>query len=819
VYVGQDLNNGSTGSPKESKKMKRNPQDTSRQTPPKRRNAKSRKVGIKDESRKPARRTILRKILTFLKILWAGGSTRRPPALVFDKKARGQVSSRRAAYPESPALQRLPADGSSGRCTAGRLWLFRIIALTIIPAFLFLLFEITLRVVGYGFPTTTTIKCKVNTTASYCYNTKFAWRFFPPNIAREASPFAFPADKSNNTYRVFVMGASAAAGTPDGAFCFGRILQVMLRQRYPQAKFEIITTAMPAINSHVVLEIAKDCAHHSGDLFIVYLGNNEVVGPYGAGTIFAPLSAKLSFIRFDMALKATKIGQVLTNLLGVVSTKKDIPKIWRGLEMFLEKQIPADDPHLEIVYQHFRRNLEDISHFARKSNTGIIFCTVGSNLKDSPPFASLHRMELNKTDLKNWEEIYQHGTGYESNGDYAEAVKRYLEAAEIDDRYADLQFRLGRCFWAMGEYDKAKKRFVRARDLDTLRFRADTRINRIICEIADKKTTEGIYFVDAVKVFEKNSPYETPGEELFYEHVHMNFTGTYLLARAIFEQAEEILPERINRYKAEQQLPTERECEQYLACTDWDRYKIANEVLNGYIKQAPFTNQLYHKQRVGQMEQKLKALKDCLSPEVFNEVEAQYRWAIEQNQSDWWLHWKYGELLEELGNYNAAAEQYRFVLNFVPHRYEAYAKLGLFSGKQGNLDAAIAHNLEAIRIKPIYADAYYNLGLAYQLQGEYEKSIEHYSKTIRFKPDFAQAYNNLAVVLFQQGKVREAVETYHNGLIFVPENLNLHYNLGLMLEKQGRRDEAIKELRAALQIDPNSVKTRRALRAILKEHD
>jgi len=737
-----------------------------------------------------------------------------------------------------------------------RLWLFRIIALTIIPALLLLLLEIILRMAGFGFPTTTTIKCKVNGTASYRSNIQFAWRFFPQNIARESNPYVFPArrppalvfdkktrgetrgqeDKSDNTYRIFVMGASAAAGTPDGAFCFGRILQVLLRQQYPQVhpvrnplpskgtqtgysngvNFEIITTAMPAINSHVVLEIAKDCARHQPDLFIVYMGNNEVVGPYGAGTVFAPLSASLPFIRFDIALKATKIGQVLTNLLGVVSTKKDIPKVWRGLEMFLEKQIPADDPRLEIVYQHFRRNLEDICDAARKSNSRIILCTVGSNLKDSPPFASLHRPDLNETDQKNWEEIYQQAVVYESGGNYAKAVEMYLAAAEIDDRYADLQFRLGRCFWAMGEYDEAREKFIRARDLDTLRFRADTRINRIIREITDKKTKEGVYLVDAAKVFEKNSPYETPGEEFFYEHVHMNFTGTYLLAKAIFEQAEEILPERINRYKVEQQLPSEAECARYLAYTAWDRYKIANEILNGYIKQAPFTNQLYHKQRVGQMEKKLKALKDYLSPEVFNEVEAQYRWAIEQNQSDWWLHWKYGELMEELGNYNAAAERYRFVLNFVPHRYEAYAKLGLFSGKQGNLDTAIAQNLEAIRIKPIYADAYYNLGLAYQLQEKYEKAIEHYIKAIRFKPDFAEAYNNLAVILFQQGKLREAVETYRNGLIFVPENLNLHYNLCLMLEKQGHRDEAIKELRAALQIDPNSVKTRKALQALLK---
>lgn len=711
--------------------------------------------------------------------------------------------------------------------TGWRLWMFRIVALTIIPALLFLLLEITLRIVGYGFPTTTTTKCKVNATASYCNNVKFAWQFFHPSIARTTDPFVFTADKSNNTYRIFVMGASAAAGTPDGAFCFGRILQVMLRQQYPQANFEVITAAMPAINSHVVLEIAKDCARHQADLFIVYLGNNEVVGPYGAGTVFTPLSSNLSFIRLRIALKATKLGQLITNLLESVGAS-DAPKIWRGMEMFIEKQIRAGDPHLETVYRHFQSNLEDICRIARKSQTKIILCTVGSNLKDSPPFGSLHRPNLTDTEKKNWDELYQRGIIYETDGNYAEAVEQYLEAAEIDDRYADLQFRLGWCYWAMDEYDKARTRYIRARELDTLRFRADMRINDIIRDVASDssrrrpsleqdKAAEGVYLVDAVRVFERNSPHATPGEELFYEHVHMNFKGSYLLARTIFTQVEKILPELIKRYKADERpFPTEAECTRYLAYTYWDQHRIAGKILNEYIKQPPFTNQLYHNQRVRQIEQKLKALKAHLSPETLNEVEVQYRWAIQQTPSDGWLYWKYGLLLEDLEKYNAAAKQYRLVLDYMPHHYEAYAKLGFLFGKQGDLDAAIAHNLKAIRIYPTCVEAYFNLGLAYHLQSRLDKAVEYYSKSIRTMPIQAAAYNNLAAVLLQQGKLSEAVETYRKGLIFAPENLNLHYNLGLMLKEQGHRDEAIRELRAALQIDPNSVKTRRALEAILR---
>ncbi|MHC4112811.1 MAG: hypothetical protein ACYSUY_17190, partial [Planctomycetota bacterium] len=388
--------------------------------------------------------------------------------------------------------------------TGRRLWLFRIVALTVIPALLFLILELGLRIVGYGYPSTATIKYEVNGRTSYCDNVKFGWRFFPRNIAREFDPFIIPANKPDDTYRVFVLGASAAKGEPDSAFCFGRFLEVMLQEKYPGINFEIITAATAAINSHAVLEIAGDCARHQADLFIVYLGNNEVVGPYGAGTVFSPFSGSLSLIRMGIALKATRLGQLLTNLLEAIGPEKNIPKVWGGLEMFLEKQVRSEDERLETVYRYFERNLKDISRIACKSGARIIFCTVGSNLKDCPPFASLHKPSLTGTDKKKWDEIYQQGVAYETDGKYGEAAARYLAAAEIDDCYADLQFRLGRSYWEMGEYGKARQRYIRARELDTLRFRADNRINETIRTVAGDKAVKDVYLLDAAKAFEKN---------------------------------------------------------------------------------------------------------------------------------------------------------------------------------------------------------------------------------------------------------------------------------------------------------------------------
>jgi len=195
---------------------------------------------------------------------------------------------------------------------------------------------------------------------------------------------------------------------------------------------------------------------------------------------------------------------------------------------------------------------------------------------------------------------------------------------------------------------------------------------------------------------------------------------------------------------------------------------------------------------------------------------AQYRLAIESDSDDWWLRWRYAELLSQnLTNYQAAAEQYRLFLEHSNY-YVAYMNLGGLHGGMGDLDAAIAHNLEAIRINPICAGAHYNLGLAYYRQGKIDKAAEYYYKTLRLQPDHILAYNELGELLCVQGKFDEAAEIYRKALLFVPDNPILHYNLGILLKRQGHTAEAIKELQASLRIDPNSVETRRALKAFKK---
>ncbi len=522
-----------------------------------------------------------------------------------------------------------------------RRWLAISATTVLAPVLLLALAEVGLRVCGVGTPTGVTRPCTDHGRPAYCDNPSFAAPFFPEGMFRTPRPFVIPATKPPGTYRIFVLGESVAWGDPDPTYGFARYLEVMLRQRYPQTKFEVINTSITALNSHAFLPMVKDLLHYQPDLFVIYTGNTEVVGPFGPGTVLTPWDLSLPAIRARIFFNSTRLGQLVGKLSR--ASQKNTPE-WRGMEMFLDRQVRADSPQMKPVYENFAANLRDIVAVARRSGAQVLISTVATNLKDCAPFASLHREGIREDELHSWDGLVQRGADLESAGSYAEALKLYLSAADIDPQYAELQFRIARCLWALGDFAGAKERFVRAQDLDTLRFRADSKLNEVIRAQAG----QGIGVVDAAAVFAGESPHEVPGDELFYEHVHMNPRGTYLLARAYFRQLESTLPAELLGSAVNADVASEQECERLLAFTPYDRLRVAGLVL-AKLERPPFTNQLNHSEEVLRMKSQAEG-----SPN-YGEIVAEYQWAILQNPQDRLLHLNYGFLLHRYDP--AAADQ------------------------------------------------------------------------------------------------------------------------------------------------------------------
>src|SRR5262245_44294684 len=136
------------------------------------------------------------------------------------------------------------APTPSRRATGWRKWLYRLLAMTVVPAFFLILLEGLLRVWGYGHPAELFLPKEDGEQNAFVDNPHFGQRFFPPGLARGLAPTVLPGTKAAGTYRIFILGESAAMGYPDSSFHFGRILQAMLHERYPGTRFEVINTAM-----------------------------------------------------------------------------------------------------------------------------------------------------------------------------------------------------------------------------------------------------------------------------------------------------------------------------------------------------------------------------------------------------------------------------------------------------------------------------------------------------------------------------------------------------------------------------------------------
>lgn len=704
--------------------------------------------------------------------------------------------------------------------TSQRLWIYRLISLIVIPVVLLGTLEAGLRLLGSGYSTDFTTESVVDGVTVRRENARFSWQFFPAEIARGPLIFSFPAEKAENTYRIFVLGGSAGQGDPEPSYGFSRILELMLEHRYPDLRFEMVNAAMTAINSHVVYQIAREITPFQADLFILYLGSNEVVGPYGAGTVFAPLAPNLSFIRFMISAKSSRLGQSLARLSSFLQPDREDLASWRGMEMFLDQEVRADDPGMEQVYSHFRANLEDTLGVIGRVGANSIVSTIGTNLQDSAPFASQHRRPFPEQAKARWAELFDKGAALAEAGRYAEASVSLLAAEELDDSYAELQFLLGRCFQAMGSHGEALRRYRLARDLDTLRFRADTRINQIIRDLASNAMGAGVFLVDGAAVFESGSADGIPGSDLFYDHVHMTFEGNYLLAKSLLHQIEKILsPEGDRPAEEGDRFLTVEECRQGLAFTDFDRHRISQEMLQRFQK-PPFTNQLDHRsalERVRRKEEKLRRV--STTPDSILAAVRRYEKAIERSHDDPWLHYNFGMLLYSVGNFEAAAEQFRILLASLPHHSVARERLLAALIHLGSFGEAVNQSREALRLEPDFDAAKYTLALAYSRMDRPGEAIALYRELLQHDPDRSpDIYNQLGQLYLQQARYGEAIEAFEEGMNIDRDaghgsRPDMSYNLGVALKRNGGSVEATRAFSGAvagyleeLRKNPNSAR-------------
>jgi tetratricopeptide (TPR) repeat protein len=683
--------------------------------------------------------------------------------------------------------------------TRTKKWFFALVGFVLLPLLALVGLELGLRVVGYGYPTTFFKPLRIGTGDFLVENDKFGLRFFPPELARSPPPIVMEAKKPRGTYRIFVLGESAALGDPRPAYGAARYLQMLLRERYPGTKFEVICGAVTAINSHAVMPIARECVRHEGDLWIIYMGNNEMIGPFGATTVFGSQSPPLGYVRFSLALQQTRLGQWLTSLARRLNAKHDAS--WGGMKMWLENRIGAQDKRKEVVYASFQKNLEDILRIARQKRLPVILSTVAVNLKDCAPLASLNNTNIVAADQALYDKALAGGFTAEGQGNFAEAAREYEQAAKFDPFSAEIQFHWASCLLGETNDAGALDHFEKARDYDALPFRADSRINRLILEAGARAATPDLVLSDAVGLVASNSPALIPGKEWFYEHVHFTFDGNYRLARAWAGQVARFLPATItNTAKADWAM--QDVCERGLGLTDWNRYSVLEDMLSR-LSQPPFPAQANHKEQVDSLKAQIQELRQRMDSPAVTKARQIYQDALHVAPDDHRLHENFAEFLDLAGDLQSALTEWKRVSELIPQHHLAYFQSGRLLRRVGKLDEATQWLDKAVALRPDLGEGWLELGNIHAAQGAFELALTDYARAQALAPQDYRVYYHRGKVLSKLHRSPEAIQELRRSIKLRSNNWEAHYALGEALGVSGQTAEARSEFETVIKEKPD----------------
>lgn len=392
-------------------------------------------------------------------------------------------------------------------------FIFYLIAL-LIPIVIIVLLEIGLRFADYGKNLEQWIDAG---NGKYMMNNEIAYRYFY-NTNSIPYPIGdlFDIEKKENSFRVFVLGASSAAGypfTPSGTF--SKYIKKRLELEFPDRNIEVVNLAFAAINSYTLLDLMPGIIEQKPDLILIYAGHNEYYGALGAGSSES-LGNIRSFVNLMLSLNKFKTTQLFRNVIKSIFSWFSSNEGRQGTlmsRMAKEQSIILNSTEYELGIKQFEGNLEDIFEIAKTAKVPVIISDLTCNLKDHKPF-----INIKNSNMPPANDVY-------------ESAKNELKNNQIE---------------------LAKKNFYYAKDLDGLKFRAPSDINKVIHRLAKQFK---IPVVKTDSAFNSISPDEIVGNNLMMDHLHPTLEGYKIIGKLFYEKMVSTgnIPKtkRINFYNAD----------------------------------------------------------------------------------------------------------------------------------------------------------------------------------------------------------------------------------------------------------------------------
>ena len=597
------------------------------------------------------------------------------------------------------------------------------VILVLIPILFFILLEFTLSLANYGVNTSTWVNITDN---YYGLNPEFARRYFHSvkNIP-ESIQDVFEIEKQPNTFRVFVLGGSSAAGYPFMPLgSFSRYLRLRLEQNYPKRNIEIVNLSLTAVNSYTIRDLIPDVLDQHADLILIYAGHNEYYGALGAGSMES-LGKSRAVVNFVLSLNKFKTTQLVRNLIKyIVSFFNSEDKVKSGTlmsRMAQNQEIGLRSETFSLGLNQFEENLTDIIELVREKNVPIIISTLVSNIKDQIPFVSKKDNEL--------------------------------EGARTIYNYAQKEYQ-------NSNFEKADSLFRLAKDLDQLRFRAPEEINKIIKKLGRNFK---IPIVNADSILSYNSPNGIVGNNLMIDHLHLTLEGYQELGKLFYNRManSHLLPKEPPLFSFEIQDSITRA---NFIFTELDS-TIANFKIKLLKNDWPFT--IFSKQKKVESIIKMSNKIDTLA---YSFVIGDEEWEkahrilgatyMQRNQFDkgkreidllihqYPLIIEYNEFMSnELIKQRKFNEALKYLYNGYKLKPDHFFNkwLGIINLSNSNIDTSIFHLEESIKYNNNDPQVLYNLAGAYSKRKEFVKALELVDKCLIISPNY-----NAAIALKNQ---------------------------------------------------------------------
>lgn len=408
------------------------------------------------------------------------------------------------------------------KTTSRKLWLFRLI-LVLVPLLFILLLEFALRLAGFGghpplfiqnpthpgymLPRPDIISRYFNESAS------------APRVSLEANFFL--ADKPANGMRLVVQGGSTAAGYPYGlGTSLAAMLDSRLKPTLPEHRVEVINTALSAVNSFTLLDLADEVVAQQPDAVLIYAGHNEFLGIMGVGSNYS-VASNYMMTRAVLWLDDFAIYQAIQALVASFGTSSDSSTLNENRRTVMSqvarhKEIERNSTRFNAGIEQFERNMSSLIARYKAAGIPVFISTVASNLQHQAPFES-----------KGVPDDFANALLKAS----ASSITALSNAWQTNDS-AELHYALAQKALDLDSELIAKRHFTLAKEYDLLRFRAPSEINNIIKKLAKHS---GVYLVNSETEFAKRSPAGITGHNLMLEHLHPNVPGYFVIANAFYD--------------------------------------------------------------------------------------------------------------------------------------------------------------------------------------------------------------------------------------------------------------------------------------------